>query len=183
MECFGPFTVVNGAVWPILDVEPTTYRFRVLNGSNARTFRLVLLRDGQADHGASPRSAPKAACWRRRSPSGAGPRPGLGRAGRPARRLLGSCARHGADLMNTPRAVRGTAADPADGWHAGSRGTPAVSGGDAASASVRRVPLPPPAIRRAGHGLPRTHAGVAGAPCGPSRSSSWSPRRRARRRC
>ncbi len=51
MECFGPITVVNGAVWPILDVEPTTYRFRALNGSNARTFRLVLLRDGQVDHG------------------------------------------------------------------------------------------------------------------------------------
>ena len=46
MEAFAPFTVVNGKVWPILDVQPATYRFRVLNGSNARTFRLVLLRDG-----------------------------------------------------------------------------------------------------------------------------------------
>jgi spore coat protein A len=27
-------------------VQPATYRFRVLNGSNARTYRLVLLRDG-----------------------------------------------------------------------------------------------------------------------------------------
>jgi FtsP/CotA-like multicopper oxidase with cupredoxin domain len=26
-------------------VQPTTYRFRVLNGSNARTYRLVLLHD------------------------------------------------------------------------------------------------------------------------------------------
>ena len=51
MECFGPITIVNGAAWPILDVEPTTYRFRALNGSNARTFRLVLLRGGQVDHG------------------------------------------------------------------------------------------------------------------------------------
>ncbi len=50
MECFGPFTVVNGAIWPRLEVEPTTYRFRVLNGSNARTFRLVLTRDGEPDH-------------------------------------------------------------------------------------------------------------------------------------
>ena len=48
-ECFGPITTVNGKVWPILEVEPTTYRFRVLNGSNARTFRLVLMRDGMVD--------------------------------------------------------------------------------------------------------------------------------------
>ncbi len=46
MEAFPPFTVVNGKVWPLLEVEPTTYRFRVLNGSNARTYRLVLLGDG-----------------------------------------------------------------------------------------------------------------------------------------
>jgi FtsP/CotA-like multicopper oxidase with cupredoxin domain len=46
MEAFPPFTVVNGKVWPALDVRPATYRFRVLNGSNARTYRLVLLRDG-----------------------------------------------------------------------------------------------------------------------------------------
>ncbi|QUY62105.1 multicopper oxidase family protein [Gulosibacter molinativorax] len=51
MEAFAPFTVVNGKVWPFLNVEPTTYRFRALNGSNARTFRLVLLRDGAPDHG------------------------------------------------------------------------------------------------------------------------------------
>jgi spore coat protein A len=51
MECFSPFTVVNGAIWPFVEVEPTTYRFRVLNGSNARTFRLVLTRDGRPDHG------------------------------------------------------------------------------------------------------------------------------------
>ena len=50
MECFGPFTTVNGTVWPRLDVEPTTYRFRLLNGSNARTYRLVLTRDGRPDH-------------------------------------------------------------------------------------------------------------------------------------
>jgi FtsP/CotA-like multicopper oxidase with cupredoxin domain len=50
MECFGPFTTVNGTVWPLIDVEPTTYRFRVLNASNARSYRLVLLRDGRPDH-------------------------------------------------------------------------------------------------------------------------------------
>jgi FtsP/CotA-like multicopper oxidase with cupredoxin domain len=51
MECFGPFTTVNGTVWPFVDVVPTMYRFRVLNGSNARTYRLVLTRDGEPDHG------------------------------------------------------------------------------------------------------------------------------------
>jgi spore coat protein A len=51
MECFGPFTTVNGAVWPVLEVEPAVYRLRVLNGANARTFRLVLMRDGEPDHG------------------------------------------------------------------------------------------------------------------------------------
>ena len=51
MESFSPFTVVNGLIWPRVDVEPTTYRFRVLNGSNARTYRLVLKREGQPDHG------------------------------------------------------------------------------------------------------------------------------------
>jgi spore coat protein A len=46
MEAFAPFTIVNGKVWPVLDVQPATYRFRMINGSNARTYRLVLLDDG-----------------------------------------------------------------------------------------------------------------------------------------
>jgi FtsP/CotA-like multicopper oxidase with cupredoxin domain len=45
MEAFAPFTTVNGKVWPVLDVQPATYRLRVLNGSNARTYRLVLFGD------------------------------------------------------------------------------------------------------------------------------------------
>src|SRR6266853_898744 len=49
MEAFAPFTVVNGKVWPVLDVQPATYRFRLLNGSHARTYRLVLLRDGKSE--------------------------------------------------------------------------------------------------------------------------------------
>jgi FtsP/CotA-like multicopper oxidase with cupredoxin domain len=61
-ECFSPITTVNGKAWPTLDVESTTYRFRVLNGSNARTFRLVLLRDGVADHRRIVQIGTKAAC-------------------------------------------------------------------------------------------------------------------------
>ncbi len=49
MEAFAPFTVVNGKVWPLLEVQAATYRLRVLNGSNARTYRLVLLRDGEPE--------------------------------------------------------------------------------------------------------------------------------------
>jgi FtsP/CotA-like multicopper oxidase with cupredoxin domain len=44
-EFFGPFTLVNGVIWPKLKVEKNLYRFRVLNGSNARTYRLLLLND------------------------------------------------------------------------------------------------------------------------------------------
>jgi spore coat protein A len=47
MEAFAPFTLVNGKVWPVLAVQPAVYRFRALNGSNARTYRLVLLRNGE----------------------------------------------------------------------------------------------------------------------------------------
>jgi FtsP/CotA-like multicopper oxidase with cupredoxin domain len=42
-EFFGPFTLVNGKIWPKLAVAKGLYRFRVVNGSNARTYRLVLL--------------------------------------------------------------------------------------------------------------------------------------------
>lgn len=51
MEAFPPFTVVNGKVWPLLQVQPASYRFRVLNGSNARSYRLVLLGDGEPELG------------------------------------------------------------------------------------------------------------------------------------
>jgi FtsP/CotA-like multicopper oxidase with cupredoxin domain len=40
---FGPYTLVNGVIWPHLEVRPRWYRFRVLNASNARVYRLHLL--------------------------------------------------------------------------------------------------------------------------------------------
>src|SRR5207245_3311750 len=43
MEFFGPFTLVNGIIWPHLPVEARQYRLRLLNGSNARIYRLVRL--------------------------------------------------------------------------------------------------------------------------------------------
>jgi spore coat protein A len=43
MEFFGPFTLINGTIWPYLPVEARQYRLRLLNGSNSRFYRLVLL--------------------------------------------------------------------------------------------------------------------------------------------
>jgi spore coat protein A len=39
-ELFGDLPVVNGAIYPYLEVEPRRYRLRVLNGANARFFNL-----------------------------------------------------------------------------------------------------------------------------------------------
>lgn len=41
-EFFGDLPVVNGAIYPYLEVEPCRYRLRVLNGSNSRFFNLFL---------------------------------------------------------------------------------------------------------------------------------------------
>jgi spore coat protein A, manganese oxidase len=41
-EYFGDVMLVNGKVWPFLDVEPRLYRFRILNGCNARIMDLHL---------------------------------------------------------------------------------------------------------------------------------------------
>ena len=41
-EYFGDVMLVNGKVWPFLEVEPRLYRFRILNGCNARILNLEL---------------------------------------------------------------------------------------------------------------------------------------------
>jgi len=41
-EFFGELPVVNGAVYPYLEVEPRSYRLRFLNGANSRFFNLYL---------------------------------------------------------------------------------------------------------------------------------------------
>jgi spore coat protein A len=45
----GDITLVNGKTWPYLEVEPRKYRFRVLNGSNSRPYRLRLVPDAAPD--------------------------------------------------------------------------------------------------------------------------------------
>ncbi|MEV7996647.1 multicopper oxidase domain-containing protein, partial [Streptomyces sp. NPDC086077] len=39
----GPFTMVNGVVWPYLDVQARAYRLRLVNASGARAYRLVVV--------------------------------------------------------------------------------------------------------------------------------------------
>ena len=41
-EFFGDFILVNGQAWPVLDVEPRPYRFRMLNGSDSRFYDLAV---------------------------------------------------------------------------------------------------------------------------------------------
>lgn len=41
MEFFGPYNIVNGKIWPYHAVKPTQYRVRILNGANARTYKLA----------------------------------------------------------------------------------------------------------------------------------------------
>jgi len=44
-EFFGPYTLVNGVIWPKMSVQRRRYRLRLLNGSNARTYCLKLVTD------------------------------------------------------------------------------------------------------------------------------------------
>lgn len=44
-EFFGDVICVNGRSWPFFEVEPRRYRFRLLNGSNARMYGLFLTND------------------------------------------------------------------------------------------------------------------------------------------
>ncbi|HEY3392309.1 MAG TPA: multicopper oxidase domain-containing protein [Lacipirellulaceae bacterium] len=39
-EFFGDHILVNGVTWPVMDVEPTVYRLRMLNGSDSRFYNL-----------------------------------------------------------------------------------------------------------------------------------------------
>ncbi|OIK19482.1 outer spore coat copper-dependent laccase CotA [Bacillus amyloliquefaciens] len=57
----GNTILVNGKAWPYMEVEPRTYRFRILNASNTRTFSLSLNNGGRfiqigSDGGLLPRS-------------------------------------------------------------------------------------------------------------------------------
>jgi len=50
-EFFGNTMVVNGSAWPVLNVEPRRYRFRLLDGCNARYLILKITSDPTARPG------------------------------------------------------------------------------------------------------------------------------------
>ena len=54
-EAFFNTMVVNGVVWPKLEVAPALYRFRFLNGANARTLNMSLIRSPDP-RGGKPKS-------------------------------------------------------------------------------------------------------------------------------
>lgn len=43
LQFFGPYTLVNGVIWPHFEVDARWYRFRMLSASSARSYRLSLL--------------------------------------------------------------------------------------------------------------------------------------------
>ncbi len=73
-EAFGEAHLVNGKLFPYLDVEPRKYRFRILNAANGRFYRLSLSGGGaDAANWLGPRAAGRAGndelcyIWRRAS--------------------------------------------------------------------------------------------------------------------
>ena len=63
-EFVGDTIVVNGKVWPYLEVEPKRYRFLFVNGSNARTYEMFFSEpEDKANGPPLGRSAPTAATW------------------------------------------------------------------------------------------------------------------------
>ena len=53
-EAFFNTMVVNGKTWPVMEVEPDIYRFRFLNGTDARFLILKLVSDPMAERPATP---------------------------------------------------------------------------------------------------------------------------------
>ncbi len=121
----GDCVLVNGAPWPVLEVTNTRYRFRLLNASNARRYRLAL--DPPPPNG--PAFA-QIGCGRRAALRASRPTADRHRAGRTVRRARGL------------RPVRGRRRD-----HAGQRvRCGRVCAGDA----FRRRPFRTGGQRRAG---------------------------------
>jgi spore coat protein A, manganese oxidase len=58
-EYFSDTIVVNGAAWPYLEVQPRHYRFRILNGSQARFYNLQLYYEGAPGEADLSRPGPR----------------------------------------------------------------------------------------------------------------------------
>jgi len=112
-ECFGPFTAVNGTIWPYIEVEPD--HVPVPGCSTARTPALFVSCSsrGQARPSADRpdrqrgRAAPRAG-----ANPGARTRPRVGGTRRPSGRLLRPCAGDGAHACGTRPERRSTARSP-----------------------------------------------------------------------
>jgi len=57
-EFFGDVITVNGKSWPYMEVQPRRYRFRIVNSSNARMYRMSLVDSTPTDGGAGDGGAP-----------------------------------------------------------------------------------------------------------------------------
>jgi len=53
-EFFADFILVNGQAWPVLEVEPRLYRFRILNGSDSRFYHLWITPDNTKSMNTGP---------------------------------------------------------------------------------------------------------------------------------
>lgn len=71
-EFFGDTMLVNGKVWPFLEVEPRKYRFRMLNGCNARFLHLTMV---ESDSAGNPKGNPGPAFLQIGTDGGLLPRP------------------------------------------------------------------------------------------------------------
>jgi FtsP/CotA-like multicopper oxidase with cupredoxin domain len=62
-EFVGDTILVNGKVWPFLNVEPKRYRFLFLNGSSARTYEMNVVDPAGGPHRISMSSGPMVVTW------------------------------------------------------------------------------------------------------------------------
>jgi FtsP/CotA-like multicopper oxidase with cupredoxin domain len=60
-EFFGDVITVNGKAWPVMDVQPRRYRFRFVNGSNARFYTMQMFNQAGLDMHVN--GAPGPAIW------------------------------------------------------------------------------------------------------------------------
>ena len=138
----GDVILVNGAPWPVLEVEAARYRFRILNASNARRYRLAMT----LERGAGPAFVQIGSDGGllERPDRASLARPRLGRTRRRRGRLLRIRARHAGNARQParPRPDRSGAAVPGDtpgqGRRPGARPVSARSSG-----STRRRPSVP----------------------------------------
>ena len=138
-EYFGDHMLVNGKVWPYLDVEPRMYRFRVLNGCNARIMSLSFAGLPMWQIGAEGGLFDVPVRVRQLVLASAERADVLGRLPRPGRPDAGTAQPHPRSPRVHPGAGPGAGhADP--GGHLGDPPRPAVGPGQPAGAAGQPAP-------------------------------------------